>query len=984
LNLEGHGPEWEHSEKPALEQFIKLGWLYQSQSVLNKTRDDFHEPLLLDRLENSIRKLNSWIDDYGVEDAIMQFRKFDTNVPIEANEIAYARIVGLSTRTLQPITVVQDLGEGSKPYTVKLMDFDNINNNDFLVTNQFEMWGRKSEIYPDIVPFVNGIPISYLENKSPFISNPIHEAYSDNITRYQEPNSGYEKFLYYNQFIVAACGTQAKFAPTYAEEHRFAEWVDPYPITIEQIEKEFGRARKQEILIAGMFTKSILINLIRNFTLYRTSENKRIRIMARYQQYRGVTKTIERIASGKTPFEKSGVVWHYQGSGKSYEMVWTTIQAKRKYANLTTIVTSDRIQLDRQIFDTFTACGFPNPVQASDKDDLKDLIENNKGGTIMTTVQKFPFFKDTTPYAISNEEIIVIVDEAHRTQYGVTNADMRAALPNAIFIAYTGTPLLKKSKTRKAFGDYIDIYKISQSEADGNTLPIYYESRLTELNVEGETVDKAFARITKDVDDKTKEDAKRKYANKTAIASSPDRIKKICHDLLTIYENRIQPNGFKAFIVAPSREAAGIFQETLESLNGPPSVVIMSSMPQDKKLGLDKYELTKRDRESYEARFKLSLEDEKLAIIIVVDMLLQGFDAPNLQVIFLDQGLKEHTLLQAIGRVNRPYGPKKTHGLIVDYWGNSKNLRDAYEMYDEADIQNIVKPVSDLKHLLKLSHHKVMSHFDNVDKNDLDALILTLTPDDVREEFEYDFRKFSRYMDDVLPDPEAIKYRSDLSFLSKTRAAARTALIDENLSLRDLGEKVKKLIKESIDAVKTIQLIPPTKIDNKNFMKLVNSYRTNKTKASLIEKKARKVIDENETKNPQYYKSLRLRLQEIIEHLEVKKYEDAKQFNDLQQLLNELFEEDSKSKSLGFNYKVQFAIFCNLEQSFDFENAKKLTFEIHEALKPLKVIEWRIKESTLKEMRVAVKDILYNNKIEFDDAQTIAAEIVELMRANLD
>jgi len=236
----------------------------------------------------------------------------------------------------------------------------------------------------------------------------------------------------------------------------------------------------------------------------------------------------------------------------------------------------------------------------------------------------------------------VLVDEAHRSQYGMTNADMRAALPNAIFFAYTGTPLLKKSKTRRFFGEYIDTYKISQSEADGATLPIYYESRLTELHVEGESINKAFDRITKNVDQETKEEAKRKYANKTAIAGSPNRIKKICLDILDHYENTVKPNGLKAIIVAPSRAAAVMYKEELDKLNAPESRVIMTSMPQDKKLGWDKYELTPADRERYAERFKLPIEEEGLSILIVVDMLLTGFDAPILQVMYLDQGLKEH------------------------------------------------------------------------------------------------------------------------------------------------------------------------------------------------------------------------------------------------------------------------------------------------------------------------------------------------------
>ena len=293
-----------------------------------------------------------------------------------------------------------------------------------------------------------------------------------------------------------------------------------------------------------------------------------------------------------------------KGSCKSFSIVWLDLQIKRKYQNPTILVVTDRRQLDRQIHDTFVSCGFPNPIKAEDIDDLKSLITNHKGKTIMTTIFKFPFFKDVDPHAVSEEQLFVLVDEGHRSQHGVTHADMRTALPNSVFFAFTGTPLIKKSKTRQVFGDYIDTYKISESEADGATVPIYYDGRLNELHVEGENVNKEFDRITKDYDKETKMHEMKKHANKTAIANAPERIKKIGLDILEHYENTIKPNGLKAMIVAPSRAAAVTYKEELDKLNGPESKIIMTSMPKDKELGWDKYELTQSDKERYAERFK--------------------------------------------------------------------------------------------------------------------------------------------------------------------------------------------------------------------------------------------------------------------------------------------------------------------------------------------------------------------------------------------
>lgn len=983
MKLVGHGPEWEESEKPAIEQLIKLGYEYVNQQDLNKTRESYNDPLLLDRLEKAILRLNPWIDEDGIVDSIRQLRKFDTSIAIDANEITHAKIIGLSRKHLEPITVTQDLGDGSKPHTVKIIEFDpeKIDENDFLVTNQFTVWGHKENIFPDVMVFVNGIPVTVIECKSPFISNPIHEGISDNISRYQLRNTGFEKLFYYNQFIVVTCGTQAQYANPYSPENQYREWKESYPFSNIHIKEKFGRDRKQEILIAGMLSKENLLDLIRNFTVYETVESQRIKKIAKYQQFRAVNKALERIGQEGTSKEKGGIVWHTQGSGKSLSMVWLALKIKRKYGNPTLLVVTDRRQLDRQIHDTFSACGFPNPEKAKDKDNLKSIIQNHKGKTVMTTIFKFPFFKNEEPHAISEEQLFVLIDEGHRSQHGVTHADMKAALPNAIFLAFTGTPILKKSKTKEVFGEYIDTYKISQSEADGATVPIYYESRLNELQVEGETVDKAFDRITRDYDEQTKDDAKKKYANKTAIASSPDRIKKICLNILDHYENTVKPNGLKAMIVAPSRAAAVTYKEELEKLNAPESRIIMTSMPQDKKLGWDEYELTQSDKERYTERFKMSIEEEGLSILIVVDMLLTGFDAPILQVLYLDQGLKEHNLLQAIARVNRPYANVKKHGLIIDYWGISKNLRDAFEMYDDADINDIVKPLDDAKEQLRLRHHKVMGHFENSNKEDLDELIELLTPVDKREEFEYDFKQFAKYMDMVLPDPDAAKYRNDLSFLARTRAAVRTAFRDENLDLRDLGAKIKQLIEESIQSKQTVQLIPPTKIDSDNFVKLIDSYKSNKVKASIMEAQAKKVIQEKESTNPEYYHSLSMKLKELIEELKQKKYKDAETFKLLREFFNELFEgEDEKTKAEGFENKKQYAIFLVLIKHFEPEKAKEVAKKIFVVLEPLmKIIEWKRNEHDQKKMRVAIKDIL-SEEIDYEDADNLSSYIVGIMK----
>lgn len=982
---EGHGTEWQYSEGPAINQLIKMGYEYKSNLQLNKERDAYNQGLLLNRIQKALKKFNTWIDDEGVSETLTQLQKFETTIAMDANEIAYARLMGISRGFLQPITA-PNLEAGNKPYTIKFFDFEHIENNEFLVTHQFWLWGHKENVYPDIVLFVNGIPTVVIECKSPTEHNPIAQAINNNLATYQKRNTGYEKMFYYNQILVAMCGSQAVYASTYARPDQYKEWVDPYPLTKEEIEKTFGKARKQEILIAGMFEKSRLLDLIHNFISFEVDAGEKIKKIAKYQQYRAVSKSLTKLEAGNTPIDKGGVIWHTQGSGKSFTMLWFALQLKRKYDNATILVVTDRRQLDKQIHTKFINAGFPAPEKASDKDDLKSLLSNAKGKTIMTTVFKFLSKNGRSASPVSYDPIFVLVDEGHRTQYGVTAADMRVTLPNAIFYAYTGTPLMKNERTRLVFGDYIDKYKLKESEADGSTLPIYYESRLTELSVGDESLDVVFERMFKHLDKDSREKIKKRYANPTAIASAPDRIRKICLDILKHYETVVRPNGLKAMVVAPSRQAAVTYKEELDRLSAPASRIIMTpDRIKDKERGWDKYELTEKEKELYEDRFNLPINKEPLSILIVVDMLLTGFDSPILQVMYLDQGLKEHTLLQAIARVNRPYREIKGHGLIIDYWGISKNLRDAFELYDDADIQNILKPLADQRELLKQQHKKVMNYFSGIsDKRDIDEAVEILEPEDLQEQFNYDFKQFCKTLDAVLPDPVTNQYRSDVTFLGRVRAAARTAYFNEDLSLEGYGEKVKKLIEESIEASETIKLIPPTKIDNKNFMKLINSYGSNRTKASIITHKIKKVIDDNEETDPEYYKSLKARLEKLIEEQRKKKISDAQEFRKLQALLEELFAKEEVSKSLGFNVRVQFAIFNILQKvTGNFDIAKDVTFEIYNTLQPLKVIDWREKDNVQKRMRVAVKDLLNDREIH-KDVNEISSRIIDLLKVHPD
>ena len=353
---------------------------------------------------------------------------------------------------------------------------------------------------------------------------------------------------------------------------------------------------------------------------------------------------------------------------------------------------TDRGDLDNQISGTFRRCGFPNPVQARTVKHLRELLRGGAGQTILTTVQKFQDALEAgrrqAEHPVLNDasNVFVMVDEAHRTQYKNLAGNMRAALPAACFLGFTGTPIDKKDRsTPRTFGPYIDTYTIQQAVEDGATVPIFYESRLPDVQIQGgETLDQLFDRMFGDLSPDEREALKRRYGTETAIAGAPQRVKRVCLDLMDHFENYIRPNGLKAQIVVPTRDIAVTYKETLDSLNGPASALIMSGTNDDT-ARLARWHRSKEEIDTYIRQFKD--RDDPLSVLIVCDMLLTGFDAPAEQVMYLDSPLREHTLLQAIARVNRT-ADGKTYGLVVDYWGVSNRLTDALAIFDPGEIQD--------------------------------------------------------------------------------------------------------------------------------------------------------------------------------------------------------------------------------------------------------------------------------------------------------
>ena len=707
-------PEENKVETPALDQLIRLGWDYVPGAALAE-REYYHDVVLVNRLEAALRRLNPWINAENLSKVMRELTHPHQAGLMEYNHALHGLLVNY-------LSVEQDLGKGRKGQTVKIIDFDNPTNNDFLCTNQFKIEGVNQNIIPDIICFVNGLPLAVIECKSPYAADAIAEGIIQ-LRRYAnlrnpEDDEGAQKLFWYNQLMVSTCRDQAKVGTISSSAQYYSDWKDPYPFTDDSIQTLLTQSieptqghnasvgdvpspayliqaqqlakgankptevNAQQRLLAGMFNPASFLDLIRNFVLYEPIDGRLIKKVARYQQYRAVNKVIERLKTGKDRKEKSGVVWHTQGSGKSLTMVMLAVKMRRdpELQQYKLVFITDRTQLDSQLSATFRAAQNETVYNADSVADLKDLLRRDSSDLVTAMVQKFQEaeaegdFDDLNP----SDKIIVLADEAHRTQFGNLAMTINAALPNAPKIGFTGTPLLKSQKMDQAFGGYIDQYKINEAVEDGATVRIIYEGRQVKTEVSGQSLDALFDEYFKDYSKEDQAEIRKKYGVERAVREAPARIRWVCIDLLNHYRKKIQPDGFKAMIVVGSRYAATLFKKTLDELGAPPSEVIISGNHNDEAIYTPYTNAAHQKQVIQNFTKPLGHDKDKedpTAFLIVKDMLLTGFDAPIAQVMYIDRSLKEHTLMQAIARVNRTY-PGKQVGYIVDYHGLSEYLTE--------------------------------------------------------------------------------------------------------------------------------------------------------------------------------------------------------------------------------------------------------------------------------------------------------------------
>ena len=918
--------EFNHAEDPARLLLERLGWTYVPREALASERSGEREVLLRGRLRAALLHLNEWLTEVQAERVIFELEN------VNATGVARNQAVHEYLTYGMPLTV--DGPRGRDTRTVRFFDFDHpeAGLNEFLVTTQFRVRrGNEREgpedderlVIPDLVLFVNGIPLVVMEAKSPSLLEVWKSQAVSQLRRYQEAGPewqgrGAPELFHYNLLCVAHCGAAAAYSTLGAPENAYFEWKWLGSHTEEEVKGKFGvEPQGQAQLIVGLLAPATLLDILRDYVVYEPERGRLVKKLPRYQQYRAVRAALVRILSGGKPTERGGVVWHTQGSGKSLTMLWLATKVRRepRLANTTIAVVTDRTQLDKQIANTFERCGFPGPERMErsrpeseerrarrrrerpdqrDPLDLQTVLSLGGSRTVMTTIQKFEEALTTLDGLLDllnpSGNVIIMVDEAHRSQYGDLGALMSKALPNATLIGFTGTPIEKGHgrSTMRRFGHLIDAYTIPQSVADGATVPILYEARLPELAIEGrETLDRLFDAMFGELPDNVRERIRRRYANKETVAEAERRIEMIALDIAEHFRERVRPNGFKAQVVAPSRAAAMRYAGQLNDfgLNAYP---IITTTPGD---GAEFQQARGLDQETVTNAFVDP--DGEPEVLVVVDMLLTGFDAPVEQVLYLDKPLRDHGLLQAIARVNRRFSHRqdgveteKTYGLVVDYHGVSHDLEQALSDFDWPDVQDSMRELEeDPGPLMESAAVQAESNFKGRDLNDTWACVAVFAPDattegnykgDLFERFNADYRRFSRLMDRFLPDPRALAYSDRLARLTEIRAYARAHFMreDADVDWTEIGAKVKKLVDERISA-QVRQMMKPLSILDQDFEQKIASLPHNEARASVMEHAIRAQIHERIAENPVFYERLSERLARIIQDLRNRLIETA-------------------------------------------------------------------------------------------------------------
>ncbi|MHB8765969.1 MAG: type I restriction endonuclease subunit R, partial [Deferrisomatales bacterium] len=911
-----------------------------------------------------------WLDDARLSEAVAAVTRLGSRRLLEANQRATELL-------LKGLTVDGLPGwDGGRGQTIRYIDWETPANNRFTVVNQYRVDcppgfdAAKAFVVPDLVLLVNGLPLVVAECKSPALPEALAEAV-DQLRRYSnqrkagfevEENEGNEALFATNQLLIATSYDEARVGCVGAGFEHYAQWKTVAGPDARGNEAEAAQAlgkaglSEQERLVAGLLRPAHLLDVVRHFQLFLQVGGHTVKAVCRYQQYRAVNRALARLKTGQTRRQhgehdqRGGIIWHTQGSGKSFTMVFMVrkLRADPELRRFKVIVVTDRKDLQGQLSTTATLTGEVVEV-AESAAGVKALARRKGPGLIFATIQKYrnpdtageaprtaadlpgaaapvvaepqaPYRAERTFEVLNDDEsILVLVDEAHRTQAGDLHANLLAGLPNCARIGFTGTPILmgEKKRTHEIFGAFIDRYTIQESEADGATVPVLYEGRTAKGAVkDGASLDELFEDLFRQHTSEELEAIKRKYATKGNVFEAKALIADKARDMLRHYVAHILPNGYKAQVVAYSRLAAVRYSAELGDARDGLLAEAMALPPEDQ--ALDDEALCRRPpkvqalvqawryrdalarlefapvisgstnddpawkpwtdgaaQERLIQRFKKPLfhaqpdKADPLAFLVVKSMLLTGFDAAIEGVMYLDRPIREAELLQAIARVNRT-GFGKRCGIVVDYYGVAQHLREALAAYADEDVEGALVSLKDQIPVLRDRHVRVVDLFRQRGVEGLDdpeACVEALASERVRAEFAVKLKAFLASLDTVLPRPEGLPYCADAKRLAYIYARARNRYKDTPVLGRDVGAKVRKLIDDHVISLGVDPKVPPIQLTDAEFDAHVACAASDRAKASEMEHAIRSHIRRHADEDPVFYRRLSERLNEILRTL---------------------------------------------------------------------------------------------------------------------
>ncbi len=1004
----------EQLENNCLDWFRDTGWKVLCGYDIapdsdNPMRGDYREVVLQEVLTQAIIRINPHLPEECVEQVIAQVLKPES-LDLMINNRAFHRML------LGGVPVQYKVDGKIKHDTAFLIDFEKVDNNRFMAVNQFTVAGTKQPRRPDIICFINGLPISVLELKSP---SDEHADIWDAFNQIQTYKDEISDLFIFNEANIISDGYTARMGSLTANKERFVPWR-----TLKNEKDQPMLEWQLETMVRGFFDRELLLDYIRYFVLFENDGEKIIKKIASYHQFHAVREAVKATvgASSVEGDKKAGVVWHTQGSGKSISMCCYAgmLLQQAEMNNPTLLVVTDRNDLDGQLFTTFSNAEEllkQRPVQADGRDELRRLLaERESGGIIFTTVQKFSPLDGEEEHPILNDRhnIVVISDEAHRSQYGLKAKlskdgtykygyakHMRDAVPNAAFIGFTGTPISFEDKdTRSVFGEYVSIYDIQDAVNDGATVPIYYESRLAKIDINRDEIDALSDQVDEVIEDEedtgSREKTKGEWSRLEKLVGAKARLEQIAADLVSHFETRNETMEGKAMIVGMSREiCVHLYDEIIalrplwhdEDPEKGAIKIVMTGSASDKEL-LQPHIYNKQTKKRLEKRFKD--ENDPLKLVIVRDMWLTGFDAPCCNTMYIDKPMKGHNLMQAIARVNRVF-KDKPGGLVVDYIGIANELKQALKIYTDAKGKGaptlraeeafaiLLEKLDAARGLFARTNKSEGFDYSGYETEASSLLVpaanYLLSLDDGKKRFLDIVLAMTKAYSLCSTLDEAKELRKEIAFLSALKAAiTKFTTVDKKLDQEEKNSTLKQILDNAVIAEGVSDVFELCGLDKPNigllsdeFLEDVRQIPEKNLAVELLEKLLKDDIRSKTRNNVVQEKKYSDRLYETLRKYNNRAIETAQVIEELIQMAKDFQDDIKRESELGLNSdEVAFydALANNESASrmLGDEILKKIAVEITEKLRKSTTVDWQVRDSVRAKLRILVRRTLQRYK----------------------